>query len=361
MSERDFEPVVGRWIPADERDQVLAVAASAIVADEAVPFGFGVAPALRPREFPTTDLALESRDDVIGRCARACLEEVHEVSHDGIVLRGHRHRLRFTYRERLTEHLAEAPEQVADIRLVAHGGLAMAERREVVDAAGAVRAETRPHSIERIGVELGEVPNIARHVLPVPRPEPRCAVLIMPALVVGLTARMQDGAVQRGRDLVSRPVPTLVDAYRLGEREVAEEFGILLAAPELHDLVIPVVTVNLARVDGRDVVVPRIRVAHLDELLPIFRHRLPLVFVGVEVLLCAIATEPEAVEHFRIAVEVALRRIPALRRELHIRHALLLAVAADEREADGRAVNDRVVRDGAAELAGMTAGANARG
>ena len=109
-------------------------------------------------------------------------------------------------------HLADALDQVADIRLILRHRTWVTERCDVVDAARAILAEPLGRLVPRVSVELGEVTNELPHLGKHVGVEPGTAILVMPTLVVIVTDGPEHLLVKRRRHRERRPVPRLVDA-----------------------------------------------------------------------------------------------------------------------------------------------------
>ena len=162
-------------------------------------------------------------------------------------------------------------------------------------------------------------------------------------------------------------MPRLIDADRIRDGECLVAEGVLavfLALPDLHLVVVDVVTERVVRIEDRLLVdwvaeVAQV-VSQLNELLPIFVDAFPLgaVLVSVDLGLLRRHDAPAARLDLALQVEPSLVGVPTLdgHSEVRIEHATL---RVHEPERDAGSLDHLVERDLAAGFTGVTVHADA--
>jgi hypothetical protein len=244
--------------------------------------------------------------------------------------------------------LAQANEEVADVRPVLDLGFRMTEPGNIVDAARAIKPETLGLLIPGVGVERREVPDELTHLGKCFTTEPGSTVLVVPTFVVRVVDGSEDTLVEGRRRLERGPLPGLVDAERLRNRELVP-LPVLLAVPHFDDGGVVLVAPDLAHVDDGVADVQPVLVAELDQLALPLADQLPLVGVLPQVLEPPLAARGEeaAIQRPGLEVEPSSGVVPE---DFHLDVGTECLVI-DEPEPHGRSVDDVTVCDRVAHLA----------
>ena len=284
--------------------------------------------------------------------------------HGGVFGDGCFESIRLIADERLpVDELRCTHQEVANVGLVLHHGVWVAEPSDVGDTTRAVETEPGRLPVPLVGIERSEVSYEHPHALVGVATPCLSAVLVVVPDVRHMVHGSDDPLVQPFRRFQRRPVPCFVDADMHGNWKALPGLvlAVLLTVPDDYLVVVDVAAEDFLRIDDCLVVdgiaVEAQVVAQLDELLAIFGDELPFVAVLLEIGRCLIRghDRPASRLHLPSQVKPTFICVPPLDGHAKV-GAEYTVFAADEPEHDVRAPDDVVEGHLAAVLTGVTVG-----